>query len=45
MALKYIEKEKDDLLEMMLKNLSKSEKFELIDNVKLIITSTRRRET
>ena len=45
MALKYIEKEKDDLLETMMKNLSRNEKVELLGNVKLIITSTGRATT
>ncbi|UCG09509.1 MAG: winged helix DNA-binding protein [Desulfobacterales bacterium] len=36
-TLKHIEKEKDDSLELMLKNLSNDEKLELLDKVKRIL--------
>jgi DNA-binding MarR family transcriptional regulator len=36
-TLKHIEKEKDEWLEVMLKNLSKNEKLELLDKVKRIL--------
>ena len=36
-ALQNIEKEKDQWLELMMKNLSKKEKVELLDKVKLIL--------
>ena len=36
-TLKHIEKEKDDSLELMLKNLSNNEKLELLDKVRRIL--------